>query len=462
MEKHVDRRNFLRNSLAAGSGLVLANAFSPLAPTATGSPLPGSPTDIPMKPLERVRVGFVGVGGRGTDLLQVLLNVEGAEIKAVCDLQEDRVKRAQQLVTRAGGAQPEGYSKGETDYQNLCSRNDLDLVINATPWQKHNAINVFALNAGKHVATEVPAALTVAECWQQVEASEKNQKHCIILENYCYQRDVMLLVNMLRQGLFGEVMHAEGGYQKDARYYDIQFDAKGDLTWQGQFRKGQKGNMYPTHDIGPIAHWLDINRGDRFEYLVSMGSNAYSFNDYGKENLGPDHFLTKTKFDMSDINVSLIHTAKGRTIYLIFDTLLSRPEPRNVYRLLGTKGIYDRTTGNLYAEGVSKTIDKKHGVGQWDSLDKLYDRYEHPLWKALGEKAGSSGHGGGDFMMLYRLIKSFQTGSPPDINVYDAATWSAIIELSDQSARNKSKPVEFPDFTRGKWKTNAPLPLTGA
>ncbi len=437
------RREFLRSTVATGAAWTLAANAGTAA-----------------QQRDTIRLGFVGVGGRGTYLLTQFLRVEGVEVTAVCDLAEDRVAHAQQLVEQAGQPKPQGYYGGPMEYRRLCEQADVDAVVNATPWQAHTPINLAALAAGKHVATEVPGALSVDECWQQVEAAEKAARQCMILENYCYQRDVMLVMNLIRQGLFGQVMHAEGGYQKDARYYDVQVQPGDQLSWQGQFRKDRKGNIYPTHDIGPISWWMDINRGDRFEYLVSIGSPAVAMNEYGADYFGPDHFLTKTKWNMSDINVSLLKTVKGRSVYLILDTLLSRPQPRNVYRLLGSKGIYDRTINALYLEAKSPRHDRWHG--DWEPVDKYFEDYEHPLWKDLREKARTSGHGGGDFLMVYRAVQALQANTTPDIDVCVMATWSSIVGLSEQSARKGSSPVEFPDFTRGKWENRQPLAIRGA
>ena len=352
-------------------------------------------------------------------------------------------------------AKPEGYFQGNADYQRLCDRHDVDLIVNATPWMLHAPVCLAALAAGKHVATEVPAAVTVEACWQLVDAAEKAGKHCMLLENFCYQRDVLMIGNLVRRGFFGEIMHAEGGYQKDGRDVDLHQSADGSLAAQGQFREHRMGNVFPTHDVGPISQWLDIHHGDRFDYLVSMGGNARGLNEYGARYFGPDHPLTTTRFDMSDINLCLLRTVKGRTVYLISDTLLSRPQPRSLYRLMGSKGVYDRTLEKLYLEGKSPRRDRWHG--DWEAVAKYYQDFDHPLWRELRERALGSGFGGADFLCLERVIKALRSGAKPDIDVYDAAAWSSIVDLSEQSARSRSRPVDFPDFTRGRWKTGTPV-----
>ena len=391
-------------------------------------------------------------------MLEILLSIEGVEIRAICDVVESRVARAQRLVEERHRAKPEGYSRGDADYQRLCDRNDVDLVVNATPWTLHAPVCLAALAAGKHVATEVPAAVTVDECWQLVEAAEKAGKHCTLLENFCYQRDVLMIWNLVRRGLFGEIMHAEGGYQKDGR--DVELATAATAAWpgKGNFAARRMGNVFPTHDVGPISQWLDIHRGDRFDYLVSMGGAARGFNEYGAQYLGPDHPLTTTRFDMSDINLCLLRTVKGRTVYLLSDTLLSRPQPRSLYRLMGSKGIYDRTLEKLYLEGKSPRRDRWHG--EWEPVAKYYLDFDHPLWRDLRDRALGSGFGGADFLCLERVIKALHSGGKPDIDVYDAAAWSSIVDLSEQSARGRSRPVDFPDFTRGRWKTAKRAPFS--
>ena len=455
MSEPLRRRAFLKNTIAAGTGLAVGAGSRPADAAAVPQ---DPPPQVDAAPIDNVRIGFVGVGRRGSGLVRQLLRIQGLEIRAVCDIVEDKVQRTQQVVQQSGQPKPAGYSRGETDYRRMCDREDLDLVITATPWLLHVPVSVAAMNAGKHAATEVPAAMTVEGCWKLVEASEKNHRHCVLLENTCYFREVMCVLNLVRQGFFGEPMHAEAGYQKDARFYDLTAD--GGFTFAGEFSKNHKGNVYPTHDVGPLAQWMDINRGDRFDYLVAMAGNARSFNLYGEKYYGPDHHLSKTKFEMADISTCLIQTVKGRTIYLILDTHLSRAKARHIYRLMGTTGVVDATTDGIYLEGKSPSKDRWHG--QWESLEEYCRESPHPLWRDLETKAIGSGHGGADYLCLYRLIESLRTGTPPEIDVYDAAAWSAIIELTDRSARNRSLPQEFPDFTRGKWKTNPPLPIRGA
>jgi len=418
MHAHLDRRDLLRITAAGATAWAMGGATFA--------------SEAEPRPMETVRVGLVGIGNRGTWLLKILLGLEGVQIKAVCDIVEDRVAKGQDMVTAAGQARPTGYSRSETDFKRLCENEDLDLVVNAVrPWKWHAPICVAAMTAGKHTATEVPAAETVEECWQLVDTAEKTRRHCVILENCCYFRNVMLVHHMLRKGLFGELRHCEAGYQ---HYYQ--------KVGSGAPRSAdplvQTGNSYPTHAIGPVAQWMDINRGNRFDYLVSMSA------DGTRGNPG------------ADINTSLIRTVNGQTITLYYDTKLPRPYDL-IYRVQGTQGIYSATLDQIYFEGRSPKSET------WEPMDEYYKQYEHPLWKSWGQKALSQGgHGGADWLTLYRLIQALRIGAAPDIDVYDAAAWSCITELSEKSVAKRSSPMDFPDFTRGRWKTTPPIGILGA
>jgi predicted dehydrogenase len=420
MNKEHGRRAFLKMGAVAVAGF-----------SAGTKSLAAAGFDAKVRPLEKVRVGFVGIGSRGTVLLKILLDLEGVEVRAVCDIIEDRVVKAQNMVTAAGQGRPSGYSRGETDFERLCQIEDLDLVINAVrPWKWHVPISIAAMTAGKHAATEVPAAETLDGCWQLVETAEKTGKYCVILENCCYFRNVMLVHNMLRQGLFGELRHCEAGYQ-----HYIGYDRATNVRVWGE--KARLANAYPTHPIGPVAQWMDINRGNRFDYLVSMSADG-----------------TRGNRD-ADINTSLIRTANGQTVTLYYDTRLPRPYDL-IYRVQGTKGIYSATLEQIYIEGRSPKRNT------WEPMDEYYEQFEHPLWKTWGQEAlAGGGHGGADWLTIHRLIRALQTGMAPDIDVYDAATWSCITPLSEQSVARGSSPVDFPDFTRGRWRTASPIGIIG-
>jgi hypothetical protein len=401
-----------------------------------------------------VRVGLVGYGKRGRSLISTL-NALGpdVEILAVCDVLPERVAEAQAALERMGRPKPAGYAQGEEDFRRLCEQQDLDLVMNAAPWDWHVPICVAAMNAGKHTATEVPAAVTVDGCWQLVDTAEATGKHCVLLENCCYFRNAMMVLNMVRKGLLGEMLHAEAGYQH-YRIANNVFDAEGNLLWCGEHESRRDGCLYPTHQVGPVGQWMNITRGDQFAYLVSMSSKSRGLNIYAARHFGPEHPLATRPYALGDINTTLIRTENGLTITLYHDTQAPRPYDL-IYRAQGTNGLYMGTLDKIFIEGRSKSEE-------WDDIEPYLEEYEHPLWKALQQNALGHGHGGGDYIMMYRLIKCLQTGVEPDSDVYDAAAWSVIAPLSEMSVADKSRPVDFPDFTRGKWRERQPLGIVEA
>jgi hypothetical protein len=433
------RRTFLQLvgvSVAAGSTL-----------EAQQSSANGTPFAAP--PLPEVRIGFVGVGGQGASHVRNFLAVPGARITAVCDIVDERVKLMQKWVVAAGQKEPAGYSRGPRDFERLCETEELDLVFTATPWEWHVPVCVAAMKNGKHAATEVPAAMTLDECWQLVDAAEKYKKHCVMMENCNYGRPEMMVYNMVRQGVFGEVLHAEGGYLHDLRA--IKFSSRGEGLWRRAWATKKNANLYPTHGLGPVANCMDINRGDRFEYLVSMSGPSRGLQNWAKDHFPADAPQRSERFVLGDVNVSLIRTARGRTIYVSHDTNLPRPYSR-IHLVQGTKGLFQGYPDRVYIEGKSP----EH---KWENADAYYPQYEHPLWTDLTKRAEGAGHGGMDYLEDYRLIKCLREGLPTDMNVYDAAALSAVVHLSERSNAQKSAAVDFPDFTRGRWRTTQPLEI---
>jgi predicted dehydrogenase len=451
--KELDRRDFVKLGALAGVGAVLGGA-GPVGfagPSQRTGPAPAEPFATP--PMERVRLGFVGVGGMGTNHVRQLLKIEGVEVKAVCDIREDHAQNASNIIQNAGQPAPTLYTRGERDFERLCAEEDLDLVFTATPWRWHVPVCVAAMKNGKHAATEVPAAYTMDGCWELVETAEKTKKHCLMMENCCYDREEMMCFNMVRQGLLGEVLHGEGGYLHDLR--GVKFAKGGEGLWRREHATKRNGNLYPTHGLGPVAQCMNVNRGDRFDYLVSMSSPSRGLQLWQQERLPPDDPRRDEKYVLGDVNMSLIQTAKGRTIYLVHDTNLPRPYSR-IHLVQGTRGIFRKwPVARVYIEGRSPG----HG---WEELDKYYEEFEHPLWKSEEVKKVSCGHGGMDFLEDYRLIKCLREGRPTDMDVYDAAAWSAICEATERSVANRSRSVDIPDFTRGRWKTKPPLGIVEA
>ena len=439
----------------AGFGAAAAAVFAGADRTDAASPASkrpklGPPPKAPYadKPIETVRVGFVGIGGMGSAHVRNLLRIKGVQLKAACDIRRGRVEWAQAAAVNAGQAKPAGYSRGERDFVRMCKNEDLDLVYTATPWRWHVPVCVSAMQNGKHAATEVPAATSVEECWQLVENAEKHRRHCVMMENCCYPRDAMTVLNMVRKGLLGEIVNGMGAYNHDLR--GVKFSSGGEGLWRRAWSVSSNGNLYPTHGLGPIAQCMNISRGDRFKYLVSMSSPAIGLAEYAKKRkFGADDPRSKETYALGDVNTSLIKTEKGKTITLVHDTNLPRPYTR--YDLIqGTKGIYQGFPSQIHIEGKSK----HHS---WDKLDRYLAEYEHPLWKNRADKARGAGHGGMDYMEDWRLIRCLQQGKPTDTDVYEAADWSVIFALSIQSVAGGSAPVEFPDFTRGAWKTRPQL-----
>lgn len=442
------RRDFIKVGALAGLGALAAGSglFGCAGPGRRWGLAPLQPLAAP--PLECVRIGFVGVGGMGTNHVQQLLEVPGAVIQAVCDIVPDKVARAQEIVVQAGQPRPTAYDRGPWDFKRLCEQEDLDLVFTATPWEWHVPVCVAAMRAGKHAATEVPAAVTIEECWQLVETAEQQHKHCVMMENCCYDRAEMMVLNMVRQGVFGEVLHGECGYLHDLR--DVKFSKEGEGLWRRAHATKRNGNLYPTHGLGPVAQCMNINRGDRFDYLVSMSGPSRGLQLYQREHLEPGDPRRSEKYVLGDINTTLIKTARGRTISLVHDTNLPRPYSR-IFLVQGTRGLFMGYPDRFHIEG------RTSGHGWDEGLDKYAEEFEHPLWRAEKVKTTEGGHGGMDYLEDYRLIRCLIAGQPLDMNVYDAAAWSCISALTERSVARRSRALDVPDFTRGRWKTNPPL-----
>jgi predicted dehydrogenase len=398
---------------------------------------------VKFEPRDVVRLGIVGVGLRGTEVLQEFLAIDKVVVNAVCDVVKDKCGRAAQLVEKAGQKTPAIYSEGERDFERLSVRDDLDFIYIATPWEWHVPQVLAALKEGKHVGTEVPAAYRLEDCWKIVNASETARRHCLIMENCCYDHSETTVLNMVRAGLLGELVHGECAYNHDLR--EILFENKDEGLWRRRHHTLRDSNLYPTHGLGPMAMYMDINRGDSFDQIVSMSSLHLGLEAYRKEHVPADDPKWKEIYKTGDYNTSIIKTAKGRTILLQHNVSTPRPYDR-INLIQGTKGIFRDYPPRLF-------IDGQEDGHNWATLDKYKDQYESPLWKNQGETARKlGGHGGMDYLMCYRLVQCMREGLEPDINVYDAASWSVPGPLSQISVAKGSAPVKFPDFTRGSWK----------
>jgi hypothetical protein len=432
---------------SASGGIVQVGADLALPPSGLASSAPPEP--FRTAPMETVRIGFVGVGLQGGGHVRNFLGIEGVEVRALCDINVPRMEEVAGWVEAAGQPRPTLYGQGETDFVRLCETEDLDLVFTATPWEWHVPVCVAAMENGKHAATEVPAAYTLEDCWRLVEVAEAQQKHCVMMENCNYDRPEMMVFNIVRQGLLGDLLHAECGYNHDLRA--IKFEDANEGLWRRAHSRERNGNLYPTHGLGPIANCMDINRGDRFSYLVSMSSPSRGLSDYARENYPEGDPKRSETFALGDVNASMIKTSRGRNIYVVHDTNLPRPYTR-IHMLQGSKGIFQGYPNRLHIEGRSPGHS-------WEQYADVLAEFDHPLWKDLEAMSEGAGHGGMDFIEDYRLVKCLREGTPTDMNVYDAAAISAVGPLSEWSVANGSQPAAFPDFTRGQWESYPPLEI---
>jgi len=388
------------------------------------------------------RVAVIGVGGRGTGLLRVLLTHPGVEVPAICDINESHLNRAIKIVQRVRGNTPAGFSKGPYDYRRMLERDDFDGVLIATPAELHAEMAVDTMLAGKHVGSEVPGAYKLEECWNLVKTKEKTGKRYMLLENYNYARYRMMVHNMCRKGMFGDMYYAECSYIHDCT--SLRFKSDGSLTWRGELKVDQYGNLYPTHAVGPVSKWLGINRGDRMVSLSSMISRAQCINAYAAKRFGAESKAAQIDFKAGDMSVTNIKTAQGRMIQVFYDS--DSPRPASIFYLVqGTEGVYDSRGNRVY-------IDGKTPRHQWESAGKYRPEFDHDYWKLHGKQASKTGHGGGDYFVMKDLADMVRYDREPWIDVYDSATWSAIVALSRQSVDRGGSSVEFPDFTNGRWR----------
>lgn len=400
-----------------------------------------------------VRVGYIGLGNRGKGAIVRMSHIDGTEIKALCDVREAYVKKAQQKLTAMGIPEADEYFGRDDAWKDLCNDPEIDLVYICTPWHLHTPMAVYAMEQGKHVAVEVPAAKTIDEAWQLVETSERTKKHCMMLENCCYDFFELLSLNMARHGLFGELVHGEAAYIHNL--LEKNFD-KNDYWKMWRLKENYRnGNLYPTHGLGPVCQAMNINRGDRMDYLVSVSSNDLQMAERARELAAQDDFYEEFagKKYRGNMNTSVIKTHRGRTIMVQHDVTSTRPYSR-IHLLSGTKGIARKYPGPERISFGHEWIDA-------EKMTQLEDQYTPEIVKKVGEMAKKvGGHGGMDFIMDWRLIDCLRNGLPLDQDVYDAALWSSIAPLSEWSVANRSNSVDVPDFTRGNWEKNDPVDLT--
>ena len=445
MSKKINRRDFIKTTATA-------SAAATVMPTSLFS----------SQANKRVKMGFMGTGMRGQWVLSLASKYPEVDIPAICDIDDGMIQSALRILKDAGKPEPHVYKNGPEDFLNMVQNETLDGVYIATPWEWHHPMAIAAMKNGMHVGTEVPAALTVGDCWDLINVSERTGKLCMIMENVCYRRDVMAVLNMVQQGMFGELLHCQGGYQHDLRHVKfndginpygggVEFGEKGfsEAKWRTQHSVDRNGDLYPTHGLGPVSTMLDINRGNRMMHLTSTATQSRGLHKYIVDQGGPDHPNADVDFKCGDIVTTVIKCANGQTIMLSHDTNNPRPYSLN-FRVQGTNGIWQKDAQSIYIEGTSPEPHR------WESEDEYLEKYDHPLWKRFEDQATGSGHGGMDFFILRAFIETLK-GADPVIDVYDAVSMSVICPQSEKSIRLGSTAVKIPDFTRGKWEKNKPI-----
>ncbi len=450
-EEKLSRRELLRSAALGSIGLgligkpgIAAEKSEELLETliAGTPPKAKSVIGVPFEKHDTVRLAIIGTGLRGRSVLNEFVNVPGVKVTVLCDIVQEKADKARALIVKAGQPPPAVIVKGERGFEEAVRRDDIDYVYIATPWEWHVPQALAAMNAGKHTGTEVPAGYTLEDIWKLVDTSERTRKHCMMLENCCYDYDELMVLNMVRAGLFGTLVHGEGAYNHDLRA--ILFETKDEGLWRRAHHTQRDSNLYPTHGLGPVANYMEINRGDKFEYMVAMSSGSPGLYEYRDAHLTKDDPRQKEVYKCGDYNTNLIKTNKGRTILLQHNVTSPRPYDR-INLIQGTKGIFRDYPSRIYIE----TDKPDH---KWKELAAFKEKYEHQLWRTVGEQARKlGGHGGMDYLMCYRLIQCMREGLVPDMDVYDAAAWSVPGPLSEISAAKGSMPIKFPDFTRGGW-----------
>ncbi|MDQ1256814.1 MAG: hypothetical protein QG656_1414 [Candidatus Hydrogenedentes bacterium] len=393
------------------------------------------------KPL---RFGSIGVGGRGTGLLDALLGL-GVTFQAICDIDPRNLARAQGMVEKTGQPKPEGYSKSETHFEEMLTRGDLDAVIIATPWQWHTPMAVCAMKNGKYAGVEVPCAMSMEDCWALVNTHEETGVPCMMLENWSFRQDNLAVMNMIRQGVLGEIVHCHCAHSHDCIDHWF-WDTNGNPRWPAEFLIKYNRDQYPTHSVGPVLSWMDINCGDAFATATSTASASKGINAYFARKFGPDHPNAKMQYAQGDIVTTVIKTQKGKTLVVNYDMQLPRPYD-NRWMIQGTLGLYNEQRNAVYV------MDRSPEYHMWEPFPPYQAEYDHPWWKNM---TANDGHGGTDTLELKLFADAVRNRTQTPIDVYDSATMSSIIALSEQSIANNSTPVECPDFTKGKWKERKP------
>ncbi|MDA1027557.1 MAG: Gfo/Idh/MocA family oxidoreductase [Bacteroidetes bacterium] len=454
----MDRRKFLKAGALAGVGATVVSTESIAREVKARAA-----TVLSGKDDRTARMAFIGVGQRGRNHLNIVLRRDDTEVIAICDLDPEAIAESQKMIRQFRSKDAAVYTGDERAFEKMLERDDIDGVIIATPWLWHSKMAVACMKAGKYAGVEVSAANTIDECWDLVNTYEATGKPCMILENVCYRRDVMAILNMVRQDMFGELLHLECGYQHDLR--EVKFNngkqvygggvefgenAISEAKWRTAHSVHRNGDLYPTHGIGPVAVYTNINRGNKFVSLTSTASKGRGLHNHILKQAGRDHPNAKVEFKLGDVVTTVIRTQNGESIIVSHDTNSPRPYSLG-FRVQGTEGIWMDVNQSLYIQGVSPAAH------QWEKAAPYLEKYDHPLWKKYADRATGSGHGGMDFFVDHAFIESVKRGVDTPLDAYDAAAWSAISPLSEDSIAAGSAPQTFPDFTRGLWMNRKPV-----
>ncbi|NCI50031.1 Gfo/Idh/MocA family oxidoreductase [Sediminibacterium roseum] len=443
----MNRRNFVKNTSLTAAGIAalpITNLFAKKADA-------------------KVKIGIIGVGLRGQNHLDLLLRRSDVDLVAVCDTSERMLTSAKNIITKSGKKMPEIFTGDDYAWKKMLDKHQLDGIVIATPWEWHKEMIIGSLDAGvKYVGSEVMIGITLEDHWDVVKAAEKHKAHVMMLENVCYRRDVMAVLNMVRQGLFGEMIHLQGGYQHDLREvkfndgvnaygHGVEFGEKGfsEAHWRTEHSVHRNGDLYPTHGIGPVAQYININHGNRFLSLCSFSSKARGLHNHVVKQGGESHPNAKVNFKLGDVVTTSINCANGETILLQHDTNLPRPYSLG-FRVQGTEGLWMDVNKSIYIQ------DKSAKAHQWEDAKQWLDKYDHPLWVRWSKETEGAGHGGMDFFVIHGFIESIKHKTTTPMDVYDAAAWSSITPLSERSIELGNKTVEVPDFTSGQWMYKKP------
>ena len=422
--------------------------FIKTAALGTGAITSGTTYSFAVDRKEKTKIGFIGVGRRGRGLLNAILTMDWVEVPAICDINPKALAATQEIIKNHGRQKATEYGKNELDYKKLVERNDLDAIIIATYWQWHTPMAVDAMKAGKYAGVEVPAALSIDECWQLVHTSEETGIPCMMLENWSFRQDNLAVLNMIREGIFGDIVHCHCAHSHDCIDHWF-FDAEtGEDRWPAEFLLKYNRDQYPTHSLGPVLSWMDIPCGDTFDQITSMATDSKGINAMFIDRFGKEHPSAGRKYAQGDIVTSMIRTKMGKTIVVNYDMQLPRPYD-NRWTIQGTRGIYNEQRNTLYLKDISPEYH------QWEPFPPYQDKHNHRFWQKGGKYQGG-GHGGVDLIELGYFAEAVRDQKQTPIDTYESVLMSCVVALSGESIAKGSQPVEVPDFTRGKWRTRKP------